>query len=262
MIIRKYSSGRPSIERLIENEDLGIEILHPGGLALTVEFARLCGVREDAQVLEVASGTGETSCLLTSEFGAHVTCLDLSSLMLLRARSKARRRALQVGWVRGDAHALPFADSLFDAVLSECTLCYLDKPRALREMVRVARPGAAVGIHDLCWRPGTPEKLKQRLRELEDEEPETRDGWQALFEGAGLIAIEVQDRSDLIPDWIRGTRSQLGVLGYVRIAATVLQTWGLHGLRSVLASERIFASPHLGYAIIIGRKPGPEPKSI
>ena len=69
-----------------------------------------------------------------------------------------------------------------------------------------------MGIHDLCWQPGTPEKLKQRLRELEDEEPETRDGWLALFEDAGLMLIEVQDRSDVIPDWIRGTRSQFGVL--------------------------------------------------
>jgi SAM-dependent methyltransferase len=252
--MRRHASDPVSLERLIESEDLGIEVLHPGGLALSTEFAGRCGIRDRARVLEVASGTGETACLLAAEFGARVTCVDISWHLLLRARSKARGRAVPVEWVRGDAHALPFQDSMFDAVLSECALCNLEKLRALREMQRVARPGGVVGIHDLCWRPGAPEALKRRLRDLEGEEPETGEGWGALFEEAGLFAVEVHDRSDVMPVWVREIRAQLGVLGYMRIAAIVLRTWGLRGLRRVLASERIFASQDLGYALIIGKK--------
>ena len=246
--------SRVSIERLIEQEQLGIEVLHPGGLALTAEFARLCGIREGTKVLEVASGAGETACLLAAEFGARVTCLDISWHLLLRARAKARRRALQIEWVRGDAHALPFPDSRFDAVVSECALCNLDKRLALREMERVARPGAVVGIHDLAWKSGATENLKRRLKELEHEEPETVEGWRAMFEEVGLVAMEAHDRSDCIPGWIRGVRAQLGVRGYLQIAATLLRRWGLHGLCNALASERIFSNPHLGYALIIARK--------
>ncbi|HEY1730611.1 MAG TPA: hypothetical protein VGG15_02635 [Terriglobales bacterium] len=68
-----------SIERLIENEDLRIEVLHPGGLALSTEFARQCHIRNGTQVLEVASGTGETACLLAADLGARVTCGVLAS---------------------------------------------------------------------------------------------------------------------------------------------------------------------------------------
>jgi SAM-dependent methyltransferase len=244
-----------SIERLIEDEDLGIEVLHPGGLALSAAFARQCFLRKRAKVLEVASGTGETACLWASEFSADVTCVDVSAHLLGRARGKARARGLRLKWVRGDAHSLPFADSCFDTVLSECALCNLQKLRALQEMERVARPGGVIGMHDLCWKPDTPATLRQRLRELEGEEPETAEGWRALFEQAGLVVVDVQDLSNLIPEWIRGARSELGVWGYVRVVAVVLRKWGLHGLSRVLASERIFADPHLGYALVIGRKP-------
>jgi ubiquinone/menaquinone biosynthesis C-methylase UbiE len=172
-----------SIERLIENEDLGIEVLHPGGLALSTEFARQCHIRNGTQVLEVASGTGETACLLAADLGARVKCLDISQHLLLRARRKADQRCVCAGWIRGNAQALPVCDAQFDAVISECAVCNLDKLRALREMQRVARPGAIVGIHDLCWKVGTSELMKQRLKELEGEEPETGEGWKALFEG-------------------------------------------------------------------------------
>ena len=64
-----------SIERLIESEDLGIEILHPGGLAISTELARLCHIRNGTQVLEVASGAGETACLFAADFDPRVTCL-------------------------------------------------------------------------------------------------------------------------------------------------------------------------------------------
>ena len=160
-----------------------------------------------------------------------------------------------MGWIQGDAHALPFCDAQFDAVISECAVCNLDKLRAVREMQRVARPGAIVGIHDLCWRAGTSELLKQRLKELEGEEPETREGWKALFEEAGLAPVVFHDHSDLIPMWIREVRAKMGFLGYIRIAARVWRKWGLGGLSRVLTSERIFSSPQLGYAVVIGRKP-------
>jgi hypothetical protein len=68
-----------SIEQLIENEDLEIEVLHPGGLALSTVFARQCHTRNGTQVLEVASGTGETACLLAAALGVRVTCGVLAS---------------------------------------------------------------------------------------------------------------------------------------------------------------------------------------
>lgn len=249
------ASDKASLEHLIESDALGLEILHPGGLTLTRELARLCGIWRGVRVLELACGTGESGCLLAGERGARVVGLDASAPLLRRARLKAERAELQVAWVRADAHALPFPADSFDAVISECALCHLDKPRVLREMLRVLRPGGAAGMHDLCWQPEAPPHLRTRLRDLEEEEPESACGWLDAFREAGFVHTVYYDRSAVMHDWMRETHAALGMRSYFRATARVLRRWGAAGLWRVLASERIFANPHLGYAILVGHKP-------
>lgn len=244
----------PSLEALVESEDLGLEILHPGGLEVTRELARLCGIGRGSSVLDVASGTGESACELAERPGARVTGVDLSVRMLERAGRKARRRRLEIGLARADAHGLPFADATFDAAVSECTTCILDKERAIGEMVRVVKPGGRVGMHDICWLAGAPERMKDRLAELESERPETIDGWAELFEKAGLVEVEALDRSSLIPHWISGLKREMGLVGQLKALARAAGRWGLGGLGAVWESTRIFRSEHLGYCIVVGRK--------
>jgi SAM-dependent methyltransferase len=249
------TSDKASLERLIETEDLGIEVLHPGGLDITGELAALCEIGPGTNVLDVASGSGESACFLTERLGARVVGVDISDALVARARRKAARRELAVEFRKGDAHQLDFADGTFDAVISECTTCLLDKQKALREMVRVARPGGRVGIHDVCWKERTPTALKQRLRDLEGEAPETLDGWRALFSQAGLVDIQTVDKATLIPNWTRNLARTLGLAGQLKLFLKIAKRWGLSGLRNVLESERIFRSAHTGYGIIVGTKP-------
>jgi SAM-dependent methyltransferase len=245
---------RPSLEALIEAEDLGLETLHPGGLAITRDLANAAGIVTGTSVLEVAAGTGETAQLLAAEFGARVTATDVSPRMIRRLRDKfpARESAVQILWA--DAHQLPFRNDSFDVALSECAVCHFDKQQALREMVRVIQPGGRVGIHDLCWKDGAPEALRQRLAEIEEERPETLSGWIRAFEDAGLADVRAFDRSDVMAGWMREGRRAIGLSGYLHALKTALRRWGISGLRAVLASERIFASRHLGYALVVGVK--------
>ncbi len=246
--------NRPSLEALVEAEDLGLEILHPGGLAITRELARVTGIVTGTRVLEIAAGTGETARLLAAEFGARVTVTDVSPRMIFRLRDKfsARESAVQIVWA--DAHQLPFRNDSFEVALSECAVCHFDKLRALREMVRVVQRRGRVGIHDLCWKDDTPEALRQRLAEIEDERPETLSGWVRVFEGAGLADVRAFDRSDVMAGWTRDVRRAMGLSRYFHAVKTVLRRWGLTGLRAVLESERIFASRYLGYAVVVGVK--------
>lgn len=245
---------RPSLEALIEAEDLGLDILHPGGLAITRELANVTGIVTGTNVLEIAAGTGETAHLLGAEYGARVIATDVSPRMLRKLRDKfsTRESAVQIVWA--DAHQLPFRNDSFDVALSECAVCQFDKLRALREMVRVVQPGGRVGIHDLCWKDGTPEALPQRLAEIEGERPETLNSWVHAFEGAGLAHVRGFDRSDVMVGWTRDARRAMGVARYLHAVKTVLRRWGLRGLRTVLESERIFASRYLGYAVVVGVK--------
>lgn len=246
---------QPSLEHLVESEDLGLEILHPGGLEITRELAVLCHIKKGSRVLDVAAGAGESACYLEEHFGSQVVGIDASEAMVERARKKAAERNLSVRFQKGDAHQLPFADNTFDAVISECTTCLLEKETAIREMVRIAKPGGYVGIHDMCWKENTPERLKQRLAEIEGERPETLDGWKRLFEKAGLEGISIRDKSQLMSTWSKDIRKELGLAGQMKIFLKVLQRWGFKGLRKILGSAHIFRSKHTGYGIVIGRKP-------
>jgi hypothetical protein len=140
-------------------------------------------------------------------------------------------------------------------VISECTLCFLDKERALGEMLRVANQGGRVAIHDLAWKESAPAEMKEKLASLENERPETLDGWKRLFQKVGLENVTAVDRSDVIPGWMRESRKQMGLSGQARAAWKIITTTGVSGIIALWQSERIFASRHLGYGIVVGTKP-------
>lgn len=246
--------GRASLEKVVESGEFGLEILHPGGLEITRELAKLCHVRAGAYLLDVASGTGESACYLAKVFGCRVFGVDASVPLVDRARKKAEDRRLEVEFKTADAHDLPFLDNTFDVVISECTMCALDKDKAIAEMVRVVKPGGHVGIHDICWRGNVSEDLRSKLGELENERPETLVGWKRMFERAGLERVTIRDKPNLMPLAMKEMKKQLGFAGQLKIALRVLTNWGVGGLWRVFQSERIFRSEYLGYGIIVGRK--------
>lgn len=109
---------------------------------LLADIARI----EDGQsVLDVACGTGIVARTVADRLGTtgRVVGLDLNDGML----TVARRVRPDLDWRHGDVADLPFADGSFDAVLCQMALMFFpDKARALREMLRVARPGGVVAL--------------------------------------------------------------------------------------------------------------------
>lgn len=245
---------RPSLEGIVETGMLTLDSLHPGGLETTRHLAKACNIQRGAAVLDVASGTGETACFLAETFDARVYGVDRSDEMICRAGAKANARGLQVKFKKADAVDLPFDDSEFDAAICECTLCFLDKPRVLGEMVRVVRPGGCVGMHDLCWKDGASDQLKHTLAEIEGEKPETLEGWRQLFESAGLVQITAVDKSEVKLRWMQKSRKQLGLTGQLTLGLKIIRRWGVRGLWRILRSERVFSNNFLGYVLVVGTK--------
>src|SRR5690606_2059265 len=59
----------------------------------------------------------------------------------------ARAKPAAIEWLEGMAEALPLPDSSFDAVVSQFGFMFFeDKPKALREMMRVLKPGRWLAV--------------------------------------------------------------------------------------------------------------------
>jgi ubiquinone/menaquinone biosynthesis C-methylase UbiE len=90
-------------------------------------------------ILDVGTGTGRAAIALARR-GAIVTGLDASAEMLAVAERRAAESAVQVAFVRGDAHAIEFPSASFDAVICLRVLMHTpDWRRSLGELCRLAR---------------------------------------------------------------------------------------------------------------------------
>jgi demethylmenaquinone methyltransferase / 2-methoxy-6-polyprenyl-1,4-benzoquinol methylase len=102
-------------------------------------------VRPGDRVLDACCGTGDLA-VAASRAGGRVTGLDFSEQMLERAR----RKAADLAWLRGDALAMPFDDGSFDAVTIGFGLRNLeDERRGLEELRRVLVPGGRLGVLEI-----------------------------------------------------------------------------------------------------------------
>ncbi|HEX4007072.1 MAG TPA: methyltransferase domain-containing protein [Acidobacteriaceae bacterium] len=104
-------------------------------------------VRPGDGVLETSVGTGLNYKYLPA--GVHLSGLDLSPEMLAKCRRNLRRWKLQADLYLGNAENLPFVDSSFDVVFHVGGINFFNnRSKAIREMIRVAKPGSLLLIAD------------------------------------------------------------------------------------------------------------------
>lgn len=115
--------------------------------SLATDALRLAGLGAGDWFLDVAAGSGGLS-LPAARLGARVVATDWSPEMIARfeARVRAERLPAAEGRVM-DCHALELEDDAFDVTGSQFGVMLVpDQARALREMVRVTRPGGRVVV--------------------------------------------------------------------------------------------------------------------
>lgn len=103
-------------------------------------------LRADQKVLDVATGSGNTA-LCAARRWCEVTGIDFEPGLLDRARARASFEGLDIEFLEADAEVLPFPEGSFDAVLSTFGVMFAaDQRGAAAELVRVCRPGGAIGM--------------------------------------------------------------------------------------------------------------------
>jgi len=142
--------------------DLMNDLMSAGLHRLWKRFAvTLSGVREGARVLDVAGGTGDIARLLAERAGktGQVWLTDINAEMLLRGRDRLIDAGCMLPAVRCDAEKLPYPDDYFDCVTVAFGLRNMTrKEAALREMLRVLRPGGRLLVLEFSrvWKPLEP----------------------------------------------------------------------------------------------------------
>ena len=123
------------------------EHVAPGEQSLSAAALRLVGLAPGESFLDVAAGPGGLG-LAAARLGATVLATDWAPQMVAQFASRARAEGLTHASARVmDAHALDLEDDRFDVTGSQFGVMLVpDQASALREMVRVTKPGGRVLI--------------------------------------------------------------------------------------------------------------------
>ncbi|RZN03922.1 SAM-dependent methyltransferase [Bradyrhizobium genosp. SA-3] len=125
-----------------------MEVFTTPTAAKLVGFA---GVVAGQRLLDVGCGTGVVA-ITAARRGAKVRGLDLSPVLIERAREHAQLVNLDIDFADGDAESLPYGDNEFDVVLSQFGHMFAPRPDvAIGEMLRVLKPGGTIAFS--TWPP-------------------------------------------------------------------------------------------------------------
>ena len=120
------------------------EHVAPGESELATAGLRLAGLQAGDTFLDVAAGPGGLS-LPAARLGGKVLATDWSPKMIEHFNARAVAEGLHAEGRVMDCHALDLPDDTYDITGSQFGVMLVpDQPQALREMVRVTRPGGRV----------------------------------------------------------------------------------------------------------------------
>jgi SAM-dependent methyltransferase len=168
------------------------------------EFLEWLAVPPGARWLDVGSGTGVlTETVLVDRSPVEVVGVEPSDAF--REYAAAQVPDPRVSFRAGNAQALPVDDDAFDVVVSGLVLNFVpDRPAALAEMRRVARPGGTVAAYVWDY-PGEMQLMTHFWAAAVALDPDALsldeaarfdfcrpDPLRALFAGAGLGGVEVE----------------------------------------------------------------------
>lgn len=185
-------------EGYFEDADLGL------GCGLPTEFADL---KPGESVLDLGSGAGNDCFVARREVGENgsVTGLDFTTEMVEKAIKNNEKLAYSnVSFVLGDIEKMPFENSRFDVVISNCVLNLVpDKEKAFSEISRVLKPNGRICVSDIVVNGNLPEKIRNAAALYAGcvSGALLKEEYIAIIEKSGFEKINVRkEREILVPD--------------------------------------------------------------
>ena len=175
-----------------------------GATATAVQASLGCGVptavadlRAGETVLDLGSGAGADVLISARRVGpaGKAIGLDMTDEMLALARQNAEQAGAQnVEFIKGHIEEIPLDDGSVDVVISNCVINLSgDKPRVLKEVARVLRPGGRFAVSDVIADPGMDEDTRRDLAQWTGciAGALTRQEFEEALTDAGLTDIEI-----------------------------------------------------------------------
>ena len=156
---------------------------HIGGFEATDELLSRCLIEDAKEVLNIGCGIGVGSTYIARKYGCHVVGVDISEQMIEWSRQRAREEGVEnkTDFQTADVLDLPFEADTFDLVFAESVLVFVeDKTQAIRECVRVTKPGGFVGLNEAFWNDQPPPELVALARDAVGPNVPTLEIWRAL----------------------------------------------------------------------------------
>ena len=267
-ILKRKGIYEPTIEDIIELS--GIEALHPGGMDLTRRTADLASLKPGLKILDVSCGRGTQSIFYAKEYGVEVTGLDISAEMVQSAMKNAKDKNVGnlTSFKLGDSQELPFDDNSFDVVINECAVGIPDdSQKVLDEMVRIAKKGGIIVIHESTWREKLSDEEKDEISERYGTTPLEYDEWIAMLQKAGVNDIITEFDEWSKPEMFWKIRKDRNVEHYSKVLTRselvttierITQKYGEQGVKKALENQKKFwevvLNGKLGYCLFKGVK--------
>ena len=172
----------------------------PGGAELYRHIALLTDMKAGDEVLVVACGKGVTARVLRAGVsGSRVRGRRRIRTWSTSPRPGPRDAGLgtSLQFQAGAADSLPYRDGIFDVAVGELGMAaHVDPADAVRELVRVTKPGGAVVLVQLSCRAPVDEARRQVLSEHLGARPMMAVEWKRFLKSAGVEDVFTEDWSD------------------------------------------------------------------
>ncbi|MEX2704676.1 MAG: class I SAM-dependent methyltransferase [Candidatus Freyrarchaeum guaymaensis] len=174
-------------------------------------FVECCGLKPGMSILDVGAGTCLTSICLAKALSGNcrIRGIEPVGAMVERAEENIKRASLEgvisVEEARGES--IPWPDESYDLVVCTFAIRHMDIETALREFLRVLKPGGRIVIAEICapekWR--TPLgrilsfivtrflSIKRKHRSEAKSRVLTVSEWKQLLERVGVKSIRIRE---------------------------------------------------------------------
>jgi SAM-dependent methyltransferase len=234
---------------------------HNGGMEATDFLFSHCRLAAADEVLYVGSGIGAGPALIAKRYRKHVVGVDISPKMIEWSWKRAREERVlaNVDFKVADILDLPFESGRFDAVIVESVIAFVeDKRRAIRECVRVTKPGGYVGLNETIWLGMPPPPALLEKAKVLGTKILTAAEWKPLWENSGLrdrsFEVHAIDNRREIRGRMQWIGARWALRGFGRLIFLYLSNPAMRKSIKESFDAPLEVLKLMGYMLLVGRK--------